>query len=51
MIILHAKDLQSKFKFGRDKSYELIQKIKLKHGLTYKEAVITENLLEQYFNE
>lgn len=46
-----AKDLRQKFGWGKNKSYELIKKIKEKFGLQYKEMVILEEYYYKYFGK
>ena len=48
---LKPKDIQAKYGWGKNKAYELIQKIKDKRNLTYSELIIREDYYLEYFNE
>ena len=51
MKILHAKDLQNNFNWGRSKSYEIINEIKKRYHLSYKQCFITEENFNKFCNE
>ncbi|MDW8296653.1 MAG: hypothetical protein RMJ97_07180 [Raineya sp.] len=48
--IIWAKDLMKEYGFSRNKSYEIIKKIKKRYRLEYKNAFVSEEIFKAYIN-
>lgn len=47
--MLRVKEVMEILKYSENKSYKLIKKLKEKNRLFYKESIISEKILKEYF--